>query len=110
MLLKGKTAVVTGGSRGIGAAIAEKFSENGANVAVLYAGAGERAAEVVAKAQAFGVHAAAYKCDVADFAQVEAVFKQIGEEFGRIDILVNNAGVTRDKLLLQMTEEDFDRV
>ena len=110
MLLKGKTAVVTGGSRGIGAAIAEKFSENGANVAVLYAGAGERAAEVVAKAQAFGVHAAAYKCDVADFAQVEAVFKQIGEEFVRIDILVNNAGVTRDKLLLQMTEEDFDRV
>lgn len=110
MLLKGKTAVVTGGSRGIGAAIAVSFAENGADVAVVYAGADERAAETVAKAKAFGVRAAAYKCDVADFALVEETFRRIGEDFGRIDILVNNAGVTRDKLLLQMTEEDFDRV
>ena len=110
MLLKGKTAVVTGGSRGIGAAIAVSFAENGADVAVVYAGTDERAAETVAKAKAFGVRAAAYKCDVADFALVEETFRRIGEDFGRIDILVNNAGVTRDKLLLQMTEEDFDRV
>lgn len=110
MLLKGKTAVVTGGSRGIGAAIAVSFAENGADVAVVYAGADERAAETVAKAKAFGIRAAAYKCDVADFALVEETFRRIGEDFGRIDILVNNAGVTRDKLLLQMTEEDFDRV
>ena len=88
----------------------ELFAENGADVAVVYAGADERAAETVAKAKAFGVRAAAYKCDVADFVLVEETFRRIGEDFGRIDILVNNAGVTRDKLLLQMTEEDFDRV
>ena len=91
MLLKGKTAVVTGGSRGIGAAIAVSFAENGADVAVVYAGADERAAETVAKAKAFGVRAAAYKCDVADFALVEETFRRIGEDFDRV-LAVNLKG------------------
>lgn len=107
MLLKGKTAVVTGGSRGIGAAIAVSFAENGADVAVVYAGADERAAETVAKAKAFGIRAAAYKCDVADFALVEETFRRIGEDFGRIDILVNNAGTGAVAPAEEITDAQF---
>lgn len=109
-MLKGKTAVITGASRGIGRAIALKFAECGANVAVLYAGNTEKAEETVREALSYGVNAKAYLCDVASLAACKETVAQITEDFGGIDILVNNAGITRDKLALQMTEEDFDAV
>ncbi len=109
-MLKGKCAVVTGASRGIGAAIALDFLKKGANVAAIYAGNEEAAKEVLKKAEEFEGECKIYKCDVSDFAQSADTVKQIIEDFGGIDILVNNAGVTRDKLVLQMNEEDFDKV
>ncbi|HHU05406.1 MAG TPA: 3-oxoacyl-[acyl-carrier-protein] reductase [Clostridiales bacterium] len=109
-MLKGKVAVVTGGSRGIGRAICERFAENGANVAFLYSGSAEKAEELKAKLLASGVKAEAYKCNVADFNEVSDTFKRIVADFGTVDILVNNAGITRDKLLLSMREQDFDEV
>ena len=109
-MLKGKVAVVTGGSRGIGRAVCLKLAENGADIALIYAGNEEKAQETAREATAFGVRAQAYRCNVADFAETTAVFKQILTDFGGIHILVNNAGITRDKLLLAMSEEDFDAV
>lgn len=109
-MLKGKVAVVTGGSRGIGRAICLKLAENGADIALIFAGNEEKAQETAREAAAFGVRAQAYRCNVADIAETTAVFKQILTDFGGIHILVNNAGITRDKLLLAMSEEDFDAV
>ena len=109
-MLKGKTAVVTGGSRGIGRAICLKFAESGADIALLYAGNGEAAAETVKLLFSLGVKAKAYRCSVADSAETEKAFHQILSDFGSVDILVNNAGITRDKLLLSMKESDFDDV
>lgn len=109
-MLKGKVAVVTGGSRGIGRAVCLKLAENGADIALIYAGNEEKAQETAREAAAFGVRTQAYRCNVADFAETTAVFKQILTDFGGIHILVNNAGITRDKLLLAMSEEDFDAV
>lgn len=109
-MLNNKTAVITGGSRGIGRAIAFAMAKAGANIAVLYAGKVKEAEEVCEVARAFGVRGKSYQCDVADFEATKSTTKQILEDFGGIDILVNNAGITRDKILMQMTEEDFDRV
>lgn len=109
-MLKGKTAVVTGGYQGIGAEIAKKLGENGADVAVLDISPAENAQQVIETLESFGVTAKAYQCDVSDFEAVKAVFKEIVTDFGHIDILVNNAGITRDKLLLGMKESDFDSV
>lgn len=109
-MLKGKVALVTGGSRGIGRAIALKLAENGADVAVVYAGQQEKAEEVCREAAAFGVRAAAYRCNVADFEEARQTVAAVTEAFGGVDILVNNAGVTRDGLVLSMKEEDFDAV
>ena len=109
-MLKGKTAVVTGGYQGIGMEIAKKLGENGADVAVLDISPAENAAEVIGVLEGFGVKAKAYQCDVSDFEATKAVFKDIVADFGHIDILVNNAGITRDKLLLGMKESDFDSV
>lgn len=109
-MLKGKTAVVTGSSRGIGKAIALKFAREGADVAVIYCGSDEKANLVKQDILNLGVRCMAYKCDVSNYAESESVVKQIADEFGGIDILVNNAGITRDKLVLQMTEDDFDSV
>ena len=110
MLLEKKIAVITGGSRGIGRAIALAMAKEGADIAVIYAGSAEKAAEVCAQAEGYGVKAIAYQCDVADFAATEAVVNRIYGDFGRIDILVNNAGITRDGLVMQMREADFDNV
>ena len=110
MLLKGKTAVITGASRGIGKAIALLFAENGADVAVIYAGGEAAAAEVIETAEAFGVKAAAFQCNVADFTQSKEICEAIVKKFGKVDILVNNAGITKDGLLLAMSEADFDDV
>ena len=110
-MLTGKTAVVTGGSRGIGAAIVRKLASQGANVAVVYAGSQALAEELCAQCAAeFSGKAVAYRCDVADFAAVKDLMAQIKKEFGTVDILVNNAGVTQDGLLAMMKEESFDRV
>ncbi|MGI6174151.1 MAG: 3-oxoacyl-ACP reductase FabG [Christensenellales bacterium] len=110
-MLNGKTAVVTGGSRGIGKAIAYKFAANGANVAVLYAG-NTAAAEAVCDTckEKYGVKAISYQCDVADFAAVKDTVAKIKSDFGTAHILVNNAGITRDGLLAMMKEEDYDAV
>lgn len=106
-MLTGKTAVVTGGSRGIGKAICVALAASGADVAVLDMSLGE---ETVAEIEAMGRKAKAYVCNVTDFAAVTDTFKAIVADFGRVDILVNNAGITRDKLGLAMKEEDFDSV
>lgn len=109
-MLNGKTAVVTGGSRGIGAAICKKFAENGANVAFLFAGNTQKAEETKAALLEMGVKAEAYQCNVADAEQVAEVCKQILADFGTVDILVNNAGITKDKLVPMMKVPDFDSV
>ncbi len=110
MDLQNKTALITGASRGIGRAIAEKFAAAGANVALIYAGNDAAANETMATVQSLGVKAKAYRCDVADFAATAATVAAVLEEFGGVDILVNNAGIVRDNLLLSMSEEDFDAV
>lgn len=109
-MLKGKIAVVTGGSRGIGRAVCLKLAENGADVAFLYAGNEEKALATQQELLALGVRAQAYRCNVADTAETAETFKQILQDFGGVHILVNNAGITRDKLALAMSEEDFDAV
>lgn len=109
-MLKGKTAVVTGGSRGIGKAIVLKLAENGADVAIIYAGNEEAAAQTRASAAAYGIKAEIYMCDVSDFTKTKETIEQIKSTFGRIDILVNNAGIVRDNLLIRMSEQDFDLV
>ena len=106
----GKTAVVTGGSRGIGRAVCLELAKGGANVVLCYAGNESAAAETVSACEALGAKAVAVKCDVADGAQVKALIDAAVKAFGRIDILVNNAGITRDGLLMMMKEEDFDAV
>ena len=107
----GKTAVVTGGSRGIGEAIVYKLASMGANVAVIYAGnaaAAERVCENCRRE--YGVEAKAYQCNVADFSAAKETVAKIKADFGTAQILVNNAGITRDGLLAMMKEEDFDAV
>ncbi len=110
MNLTGKNALVTGGSRGIGKAVCLELARQGANVAVNYAGRAQAAEEVAAACRELGVEAFAVQADVADAAAVDAMVKEAAARFGRVDILVNNAGITRDKLALQMKEEDFDAV
>ncbi|NLF80462.1 MAG: SDR family NAD(P)-dependent oxidoreductase, partial [Clostridia bacterium] len=109
-MLKGKTAVITGASRGIGKAIAMAFAQNHADVAVVYAKNSAAASAVCAQAAGHGVAARAYACDVADYTAVKDVCGQINADFGQVDILVNNAGITKDNLALMMSEADFDRV
>ena len=109
-MLKGKTAVVTGGSRGIGKAICLKFAENGADIAFLYAGNTVKAEETLKELEKLGVKAKAYQCNVADADVVAAVVKEIVTDFGSIQILVNNAGITKDKLVPMMKAADFDAV
>ena len=105
-----KTAIVTGASRGIGAAIARKLAADGMRVILNYCGSEEKALAVKAEIEAAGGEAAVWQCDVADAAQCEAMVKDVMEAYGSIDVLVNNAGITRDGLLLRMKDEDFTRV
>ena len=109
-MLNGKTALVTGGSRGIGRAIALKLASQGADIAVIYAAGAEKAQQICDEITAMGRHAAAFQCDVADFAQVKQTVAVVKAEFGGVDILVNNAGITRDGLLAMMKESDYDDV
>ena len=108
--LDGKTALVTGGSRGIGRAIGLRFATQGADVAFTYKGNAAAAAATVAEIEALGRKALAIQADAADVASAEAVVKAVLEAFGRIDILVNNAGITRDDLIMRMSEEAWRSV
>ena len=110
MLLDGKTALVTGASRGIGRAVALALAAAGARVAINYAGNVKAAEEVKAAVEAAGGTAILCQADVADSAAVEAMVAAVAKEFGTIDILVNNAGITRDTLLIRMKDEDFAKV
>lgn len=109
-MLQGKVAVITGASRGIGKAIALEMAAQGATVVINYNGSKERAEEVLAEIQAQGGTASIYQCNVADFVACESFFKEVIKEYGRVDILVNNAGITKDGLLMGMSEEAFDQV
>ena len=110
MNLAGKTAIVTGASRGIGAAIALKLAEEGANIAIVYAGRHEAAKICAGQCQEKGVRVEAYCCDVADFDGSRQTVEQIRKDFGSVEILINNAGVTQDGLLFSMKEEAWDAV
>jgi 3-oxoacyl-[acyl-carrier protein] reductase len=105
-----KVALVTGASRGIGRAVALELASRGNLVIVNYNGSEEKAEEVKKAIEENGGEAALYRCDVSDYSACEALIKQVIKDHGRLDILVNNAGITRDGLLMQMKEEDFDRV
>ena len=110
MSLAGKCAVVTGGGRGIGRAVCLALAAQGADVVVNYAGSAEAAGETAKACRALGVRAIAVQADVADEAQAAALVETAVREMGGVDILVNNAGITRDGLLLRMSEDDFTRV
>lgn len=109
-LLAGKTALVTGAARGIGKALALKFASEGANVAFTDLVIDENGKQTEAEIAAFGVKAKGYASNAADFAQTEEVVNKIKEEFGSIDILVNNAGITKDGLMMRMSEAQWDAV
>lgn len=109
-LLTGKTALVTGATRGIGRAIALKFAAEGADVAFTYRSQHEAAQSLIEEIQALGVRAKAYASDAASYEDAHTVVEDVKAEFGRIDILVNNAGVTRDGLMLRMDETQWDTV
>ena len=109
-LLQDKIALITGGSRGIGEAIAKRYAEQGASVAFTYRSSAERAIKIETELQAMGVKAKGYQSDASSYEQAEALVKDVLEEFGRVDILINNAGITRDNLMLRMTEEQWDQV
>ena len=110
MSFAGKTAVVTGGSRGIGRAICVELARRGANIVLCYAGNEAAAEETAALCREAGAQVLAVRCDVTDEAAVKALVKAALDSFGRVDILVNNAGVTKDGLLMAMSEADFDAV
>ncbi|WP_282778523.1 3-oxoacyl-[acyl-carrier-protein] reductase [Phaeodactylibacter xiamenensis] len=109
-LLDGKVALVTGGSRGIGAAIVRRFAEQGANVAFTYRSSAEQANALAAELEQLGVTAKAYQSDASDYEAAENLAKEVLEAFGQVDILVNNAGITKDTLMLRMTEAHWDDV
>lgn len=110
-MLKEKTAIITGGSRGIGASIAEKFASLGANVAIIDIGNTEQANELIKHlSDTYKIKAEFYICDVSDTNACKETVAKITEDFGKVEILVNNAGITRDNLILTMEEDDFDKV
>ncbi|MBN8576875.1 MAG: 3-oxoacyl-[acyl-carrier-protein] reductase [Cyclobacteriaceae bacterium] len=109
-LLKGKTALVTGASKGIGKSIALKYAEQGAQVAFTYLSSVEQGQALEAELAAKGVKAKGFRSDASDFAQAEKLINDVIAEFGALDILVNNAGITQDTLLLRMSEAQWDKV
>lgn len=110
MNFENKTAVITGGSRGIGLAIAKKLASNGANIAILYVGDESEGINAKNELLEYGTKVEQYFCDVSDFEASKEVIDKVIEEFGGVDFLINNAGITRDKLVLNMDEKDFDAV
>lgn len=109
-MLKGKCAVVTGASRGIGKAIAKKLASLGANIVINYRNSEKEACELKDELEEIGVKALICKCDIQNIDQVRKMIKEAKDKFGKIDIIVNNAGITKDGLILRMNEEDFNSV
>ena len=109
-LLEGKTAIITGASRGIGSGIAKVFAQHGANVAFTYSSSAESAMVLENELVAMGVKAKGYQSNAANFVEAQKLSEDVMLEFGNIDILINNAGITKDNLLMRMSEEDFDKV
>ena len=110
-MLSGKTALITGASRGIGKGIAELFAKNGCNIAFTFASSVEKAKAFEAELMSqYGIKAIGYQSNAADFAESEALAAQVLADFGKVDVLINNAGITRDTLLMRMTEEQWDAV
>ena len=110
MIERGRVAIVTGGGRGIGRAVAVRLAEEGASVAISYRKDAAAAEEAAAAVRAAGVECEIFKGDVASPEDVQALFKGVGDAFGRVDILINNAGITRDNIMLRMKEKEFDDV
>ncbi|MBI35798.1 MAG: 3-oxoacyl-[acyl-carrier-protein] reductase [Flavobacteriales bacterium] len=108
--LESKVALVTGASRGIGKSIALKFASEGANVAFTYSRENNQIEEVVKELEGYGIKAKAYRSNAADFSECEQLIKDITNDFGSLEVIVNNAGITKDNLLMRMSEEDFDKV
>jgi 3-oxoacyl-[acyl-carrier protein] reductase len=109
-LLLGKNVIITGASRGIGKGIAELFAKHGANIAFTYHSSDEKAKLLETELSVNGCKAKGYKSDASDFEAAQQLVKDVMEDFGSIDVLVNNAGITKDGLLMRMSEEDFDSV
>lgn len=109
-LLEGKVAIITGASRGIGSGIAKVFAQHGANVAFTYSSSSESALVLENELNGLGIKAKGYKSNAADFNEAQKLADDVIAEFGTIDILINNAGITKDNLLMRMSEEDFDKV
>ena len=109
-LLQGKTAIITGATRGIGKGIAQVFAQQGANVAFTYSASVEAAKDLERELNDLGIQAKAYQSNAASYKESEDLIKDVLETFGGIDILINNAGITKDNLLMRMSEEDFDKV
>ncbi|WP_404812575.1 3-oxoacyl-[acyl-carrier-protein] reductase [Capnocytophaga canimorsus] len=109
-LLTGKTAIITGASRGIGRGIAQIFAKHGANIAFTYSASVEAANELEKELNQEGIKAKGYKSNAADFQGAQKLADEVLAEFGSIDILINNAGITKDNLLMRISEEDFDKV
>ncbi len=109
-LVAGKVALITGASRGIGRAIAHRFAQEGAHVAFTYLSSVEKGEALAAELTAYGITAKGYRSDASDFNAAEALAAQVLADFGSLDILINNAGITRDGLLMRMSEEQWDSV
>lgn len=109
-LVKGKNVLITGASRGIGKGIAQAFAQHGANVAFTYSSSAGPAEELEKELSALGVKAKAYQSNAADFESAQQLATDVLAEFGSIDVLINNAGITKDNLLMRISEEDFDKV
>ena len=107
-MLEGKVALITGAAKGIGRAIALAMAVEKATVVINYNGSKERAEQVLEEVKALGADGCVYQCNVADTADTDAMIKEIIKTYGHLDILVNNAGITRDNLIMKMSEEDFD--
>lgn len=109
-MLKGKSAIITGASRGIGKAIAIKFAKEGSNIVINYRNNEEEALKVKEELEQLGVKTLIVKADISDLKQAENLIKQAKKEFGQVDILINNAGITKDNLIIRMKESEFDQV
>ena len=109
-MLKGKSAIITGASRGIGKAIAIKFAKEGANIVINYRNNEEEALKVKEELEQLGVKTLIVKADISDLKQAENLIKQAKKEFGQVDILINNAGITKDNLIIRMKDSEFDQV